>query len=76
MLGASLLKLAKFGLAFTGFELFLLILGMLVAFFVSIFAIKFLLKYIRTHDFTAFGYYRIVLGVIVLVYYGVTTLLA
>ena len=49
---------------------------MLVAFFVSIFAIKFLLKYIRNHDFTVFGYYRIILGVIVLIYFAVTTLLA
>ena len=76
MLGASLLKLVKFGLIFSGFELFLLIVGMLVAFFVSIFAIKFLLKYIRNHDFTVFGYYRIILGVIVLIYFAVTTLLA
>jgi undecaprenyl-diphosphatase len=63
-------------LIFSGFELFLLIVGMLVAFFVSIFAIKFLLKYIRNHDFTVFGYYRIILGVIVLIYFAVTTLLA
>ena len=71
-----MLKLVKFGLIFSGFELFLLIVGMLVAFFVSIFAIKFLLKYIRNHDFTVFGYYRIILGVIVLIYFTVTTLLA
>ena len=76
MLGASLLKLVKFGLIFSGFELFLLIVGMLVAFFVSIFAIKFLLKYIRNHDFTVFGYYRIILGVIVLIYFAITTLFA
>ena len=66
MLGASLLKLVKFGFAFSGYELLLLAAGMAVAFVVSIFAIRFLMKYIRTHDFKAFGIYRIVLGVIVL----------
>ena len=66
MLGASLLKLVKFGFAFSGYELLLLAVGMTVAFVVSIFAIRFLMKYIRTHDFKAFGIYRIVLGVIVL----------
>ncbi|MBR6398950.1 MAG: undecaprenyl-diphosphate phosphatase [Lachnospiraceae bacterium] len=66
MLGASLLKLVKFGFAFSGYELLLLAVGMAVAFVVSIFAIRFLMKYIRTHDFKAFGIYRIVLGVIVL----------
>ena len=76
MLGASLLKLVKFGFVFSGFELFLLILGMLVAFFVSIFAIKFLLKYIRHHDVTVFGCYCFILGVIVLIYFAVTTLFA
>lgn len=76
MLGASLLKLVKFGFAFSGFELFLLALGMVVAFFISIFAIKFLLKYIRNHDFTAFGIYRIILGVIVLLYFAWTTFLS
>ena len=76
MLGASLLKLLKFGLLFTGYELLLLATGMIVAFFVSIFAIKFLLKYIRTHDFKVFGVYRIVLGIIVLLYFAVTTVFA
>jgi undecaprenyl-diphosphatase len=76
MLGASLLKLLKFGLLFTGYELVLLATGMIVAFFVSIFAIKFLLKYIRTHDFKVFGVYRIVLGIIVLLYFAVTTVFA
>ncbi|HAE44535.1 MAG TPA: undecaprenyl-diphosphatase [Lachnospiraceae bacterium] len=76
MLGASLLKLVKFGFIFTVSEFFLLVLGMAVAFFVSIFAIKFLLKYIRNHDFTVFGYYRIILGVIVLIYYAFNTVLA
>ena len=76
MLGASLLKLVKFGLLFTGYEIVLLLTGMIVAFFVSIFAIKFLLKYIREHDFKVFGIYRIVLGIIVLVYFLVTTVMA
>ena len=65
--GASLLKLLKF--AFTSSELIILITGMITAFIVSIFAIKFLLKYIRKNDFTVFGYYRIVLGIIVILYF-------
>lgn len=67
--GASLLKLLKFGFAFTSSELIILITGMITAFIVSIFAIKFLLKYIRKNDFTVFGYYRIVLGIIVILYF-------
>ena len=67
MLGASLLKLVKFGFAFSGLEVLLLVIGMAVAFVVSIFAIRFLMKYIKTHDFKAFGIYRIILGIIVLV---------
>lgn len=70
MFGASLLKLLKFGLAFTGIELAVLIVGMVVAFGVSIFAIKFLMSYIKKHDFKVFGWYRIVLGIIVLMYFG------
>lgn len=69
MFGASLLKLLKFGLAFTGTELAVLIFGMVVAFGVSILAIKFLMGYIKKHDFKVFGWYRIVLGVIVLAYF-------
>ena len=71
MFGASALRLFKFGLNFTGMQVFLLLLGTAVSFLVSIIAIKFLLKYIRNHDFKAFGYYRIVLGIIVLLYFGV-----
>lgn len=67
MLGASLLKIVKFGFAFTALEFFYLVVGMVVAFFVSVFAIKFLLSFIRRNDFTAFGIYRIVLGVLVLI---------
>ena len=76
MFGASAVKLIHFGLSFTAMQLFLLILGMVVSFAVSIVAIKFLMRYIKKHDFTVFGYYRIVLGIIVLLYFGVTALLA
>ena len=76
MFGASLLKLFKFGFSFTAMEAGLLILGMAVSFVVSIFAIKFLMKYIKNHDFKVFGYYRIVLGVIVFLYFGITTMLS
>ena len=69
MFGASLLKLVKFGLVFTGFQLTVLIVGMVVAFVVSVWAIKFLVGYIKKHDFKVFGWYRIVLGVILLIYY-------
>lgn len=66
MLGASLFKLVKHGFAFTSNELMLLLLGMFVAFIVSYFVIKFLMSYIQKHDFKIFGWYRIVLGIIVL----------
>lgn len=69
MFGASLLKLLKFGLVFTSAELTILLVGMAVAFVVSILAIKFLVGYIKKHDFKVFGYYRIALGVIVLAYF-------
>lgn len=76
MFGASAWKLWKFGLNFTGMQAAILIVGMVVSFVVSVIAIKFLLKYIKNHDFKVFGYYRIVLGVIVFLYFGITTLLA
>lgn len=66
MFGASLLKLVKFGMRFTGDELGMLILGMVVAFVVSVFVIRFLMEYIKKHDFQIFGWYRIVLGVLVI----------
>jgi len=69
MLGASLLKLVKFGFGFTGIELIILLVGMIVSFLVSVAVIKFLMNYIKKHDFKAFGYYRILLGIIVLVYF-------
>ncbi|MBR4706998.1 MAG: undecaprenyl-diphosphate phosphatase [Pseudobutyrivibrio sp.] len=67
MLGASLLKLVKFGFSFTAMEAAILAVGMVVAFAVSMFVIKFLMGYIKKHDFKVFGWYRIVLGAIVLV---------
>ena len=75
MFGASLLKIVKYGANFSGTQIFYLILGMVVAFVVSIYAIKFLMGYIRQHDFKFFGYYRIVLGAVVLLYFGVTAVL-
>ena len=69
MFGASLLKLIKFGFAFTAGEVLILITGVVVAFIVSILAIKFLVGYIKKHDFKVFGWYRIVLGVLVLGYF-------
>lgn len=67
MFGASLLKLVKFGLSFTTLEAGVLIVGMLVSFLVSLFVISFLMDYIKKHDFQIFGWYRIVLGVIVII---------
>lgn len=69
MFGASLLKLVKFGFDFTGTELAILAIGMTTAFVVSILAIKFLVGYIKKHDFKPFGWYRIILGIIVLIYF-------
>lgn len=69
MAGASLLKLYKFGFHFTGLEMAVLLTGMLVAFLVSMLIIRFLMNYVKKHDFKIFGWYRIVLGVIVLGYF-------
>lgn len=69
MFGASALKLVKFGFHFTGMEIAVLLTGMVVAFFVSILAIRFLLGYIKDNDFKAFGWYRIVLGLVVIGYF-------
>ncbi len=71
MLGASLLELLDFGFALTGIEWLILLGGMVSAFIVSIIVIKFLLNYIRKHDFKVFGWYRIVLGVVVLLYFWI-----
>ena len=69
MFGASLLKLIKVGLKFTASEWLLLVLGTITAYLVSFFAIKFLVSYIKKHDFQVFGWYRIALGVIVLLWF-------
>ncbi len=71
MAGASLLKLLKFGFSFTAMEAAVLLIGMAVAFVTSLLVIRFLLDYIRKHDFKIFGYYRIILGVIVLLYFAI-----
>ena len=75
MFGASLLKLVKFGLAFSVLEFFILVIGMVVAFFVSIFVIRFLMSYIKKHDFKVFGWYRIALGAFVLIFFAIRALL-
>ena len=66
MLGASALKILKFGLAFSGTEIAVLVVGMVIAFVVSVLSIRFLMNYVKKHDFKVFGWYRIVLGIIVL----------
>ena len=70
MFGLSLLKLLKFGFVFTAAELMTLVIGSVVAFLVSVLVIKFLMGYIKKHDFKVFGWYRIVLGVVILVYFA------
>ena len=76
MLGASALKLVKTGFAFSGFEWLILATGSIVAYIVSILAIKFLLDYIKKHDFKVFGYYRIVLGGLIIVWTIIQTVIA
>ena len=70
MFGASALKLLKFGFDFTGTEFIILIAGMITAFIVSVIVIKFLLSFIRRNSFKTFGYYRIILGIAVLLYFA------
>ena len=72
MFGASLIKLLKFGFMFTGMELAVLAVGTLTSFIVSVIAIKFLISYVRRHDFSLFGYYRIALGALVIAYFLIT----
>ena len=69
MFGASLLKIIKYGLYFSGMEYAILAVGMIVAFFVSVLVIRFLMSYIRRHDFKVFGWYRILLGAVVILYF-------
>ncbi len=71
MLGASLLKIVKFGFSFTSAEAAILLVGMIVAFLVSVIVIRFLMGYIKKHDFKVFGWYRIVLGAMVLLYFTI-----
>ena len=71
MLGASLLKIVKFGFDFTGMEAAILLTGMVSAFVVSVIVIRFLMGYIKKHDFKIFGWYRIVLGAAVLLYFAI-----
>ncbi len=66
MIGLSFIKILKFGFAFTSSELIVLLLGSAVAFVVSLLVVRFLMNYIRKHDFTAFGWYRIALGIVVI----------
>ena len=70
MLGASALKLIKFGFDFTSAELLTLLLGSVVAFTISILAIKFLMSFVKRNDFKPFGYYRIALGIIVILVFS------
>lgn len=70
MFGASLLKVVKFGFGFTATELSLLLIGTVVSFVVSLFALRFLMNYVKKHDFKVFGWYRIALGLAVLLYFG------
>ncbi len=70
MFGASALKLLKFGFDFTGMELAILFTGCVTAFLVSLLAIRFLMNFIKKHDFKPFGYYRIALGIIILIVFG------
>ncbi len=76
MFGGSAIKLLKTDAVFSGSEIGILIVGMVVAFIVSIFAIKFLMGYIKKHDFKVFGWYRIVLGILVLLYFTMRSLLS
>ena len=71
MFGASLLKLVKFGLVFTSNEIVILLVGMVVAFVVSVLVIRFLMSYIKKHDFKVFGWYRIALGLLVFGYFWI-----
>lgn len=71
MFGLSFIKLIKFGFTFTGAEVATLAIGTITAFVVSLFAVKFLMGYVKKHDFKIFGIYRIILGIIVLIYFGI-----
>ena len=70
MFGASLLKLVKYGFAFTAQEVWLLLIGTAVAYLVSVLAIRFLMNFVKKHDFKPFGWYRIILGAAVILYFA------
>lgn len=74
MFGASALKLVQYGFSYTGQEIAILLVGLVTAFVVSLFIIKFLMSYIKKHDFKVFGWYRIVLGVVVIGYFAIRAL--
>lgn len=76
MFGASLLKMLKFGWAMESAEMVILLVGMISAFIVSMVSIKFLMGYVKKHNFKFFGYYRIILGIIVLIYFAVKSFIA
>ena len=76
MFGASLLKVVKFGFEFTALELTLLMVGTAVSFVVSLFVLRFLMSYIKKHDFKVFGWYRIALGFAVLAYFGINGMIS
>ncbi len=76
MFGASLLKLVKYGFHYSAFQALILVFGMVVAYFVSVYVIKFLMGYIKKHDFKAFGYYRIALGIVVIIFFGIKSIVS
>ena len=76
MFGASALKLVKYGLDYSGMEIAILAVGMVVAFAVSVVIIKFLMNYIKKHDFKVFGWYRIALGAVVIAYFAIRAAMA
>ena len=76
MFGVSFLKIVTNDVAMTGGDVAALLLGMAVAYIVSLAAIRFLMDYVKKHNFKAFGVYRIVLGVLVILYFGIRALLA
>ena len=70
MFGVSLLKILKYGLVMSGGEVAVLLTGMVIAYLVSAAAIKFLMNFVKKHDFKSFGYYRIILGILVILYFA------
>ncbi len=75
MFGVSLLKILKYGLSMSGQEILILVAGMLVAYIVSMLSIKFLMNFVKKHDFKAFGIYRIILGILVVLYFGISEII-